>query len=197
MDTDWRDELEEWLAPFVVALRNKTRFWMCPADIAGLIGPGDRKSIQPMAARGSDVSYDRLHHFFASGVWDQEPLEPELQVEADRQVGGNDAWLIIDDKAAAVAKKGCHAVGVSPQYASPLGKNAKCKTLVSKALASGEMPVMVGLRLFLPECWTSDAARMARTDVPADCHPYRTKPEIALAEIDRGPCGTVSPLPVS
>lgn len=183
MDTDWRGELDTWLGPFVAALRHKTRGRMCPAYIAGLIGPGDRKSIQPMAARDSDVSYDRLHHFIASGVWDEAPLEAALLAEADRQVGGEKAWLIIDDTT--LPKKGRHSVGVAPQYASALGKNANCQTLVSVTLASGEVPVMVGLRLFLPESWTGDVARLARAGVPLDCRAYRTKPEIALAEIDR------------
>ena len=48
---DWRDDLEAWLEPFVAALRHKTRGRMCPSYVAGLIGPGDRKSVQPMAAR--------------------------------------------------------------------------------------------------------------------------------------------------
>lgn len=183
MDADWRGELEDWLTPFVAALRHKTRSRMCPAYIAGLIGPGDRKSIQPMAARDDDVSYDRLHHFIASGVWDEEPVEAALLAKADRQVGGDDAWLIIDDTA--LPKKGRHSVGVAPQYASALGKNANCQTLVSTTLASGEVPVMIGLRLFLPESWTSDMARLERAGVPAACRSYRTKPEIALAEIDR------------
>lgn len=99
MDADWRSELETWLAPFASALRNKTRRRMCPAYIAGLIGPGDRKSVQPMAVRSDEVSYDRLHHFVGSGVWDEAPLEAALLAEADRQVGGEDAWLIIDDTA--------------------------------------------------------------------------------------------------
>ncbi len=179
MVTDWRGELDEWLAPFVAALRHKTRSRMCPAYIAGLIGPGDRKSMQPMAARDSDVSYDRLHHFIASSMWDEEPLEAARLDVADRQVGGSDASLSIDDTA--LPKKGRHSVGVAPQYASALGKNANCQTLVSTTLASGEVPVMAGLRLFLPESWTSDAARLARAGVPADCHAYRTKPEIACA----------------
>jgi SRSO17 transposase len=183
METDWRGALDEWLAPFVAALRHKTRSRMCPAYIAGLIGPGDRKSIQPMAARDSNVSYDRLHHFITSGVWDEEPLEAALLAEADRQVGGDDAWLIIDDTA--LPKKGRHSVGVAPQYASALGKNANCQTLVSVTLASGEVPVMIGLRLFLPESWTSDAARLGRAGVPDNRRAYSTKPEIALAEIDR------------
>jgi SRSO17 transposase len=178
---DWRDDLQRWLAPFVAALRHKTRGRMCPAYIAGLIGPGDRKSVQPMAARDTGVTYDRLHHFITSGVWDAAPLEA-LLAEADRQVGGDDAWLIVDDTA--LPKKGRHSVGVAPQYASALGKNANCQTLVSLTLASGEVPVMVGLRLFLPESWTSDAARLDRAGVPDGHRAYRTKPEIALAEID-------------
>jgi SRSO17 transposase len=183
MEEDWRSDLEAWLAPFIAALRHKTRARMCPAYVAGLIGPGDRKSVQPMAARDAEVSYDRLHHFIASGVWDTAPLETELLAAADRMVGGDDAWLIIDDTA--LPKKGRHSVGVAPQYASALGKNANCQTLVSLTLASGEVPVMVALRLFLPESWTSDPARLDRAGVPDDHRAYRTKPEIALAEIDR------------
>lgn len=180
---DWRDDLERWLAPFVAALRHKTRGRMCPAYIAGLIGAGDRKSIQPMAARDKGVSYDQLHHFIASGVWDAAPLEAALLVEADRVIGGDGAWLVVDDTA--LPKKGRHSVGVAPQYASALGKNANCQTLVSLTLASREVPVMVGLRLFLPEIWTGDPARLDRAGVPQDRRHYRTKPEIALAEIDR------------
>lgn len=183
MESYWRNELEAWLAPFVSALRNKTRGRMCPAYIAGLIGPGDRKSVQPMAARDGEVSYDRLHHFIGSGIWDEVPLAAALLAEADRQVGGEDGWLIVDDTA--LPKKGRHSVGVAPQYASALGKNANCQTLVSLTLASREVPVMVGLRLFLPESWTSDSARLDRAGVPDDHRAYRTKPEIALAEIDR------------
>lgn len=110
-------------------------------------------------------------------------MKEELCRQADALVGGDDAWLIIDDTA--LPKKGRASVGVAPQYASALGKNANCQTLVSLTLASSEVPVMVGLRLFLPESWTRDAARMDRAKVPAEARAYRTKPEIALAEIDR------------
>lgn len=183
MSEDWRSDLEIWLAPFLAALQHKTRARMCPAYIAGLIGPGDRKSVQPMAARAGDASYDQLHHFVSSGVWDAAPLEAALLTEADAQVGGDDAWLIIDDTS--LPKKGTHSVGVAPQYASTLGKTSNCQTLVSLTLASGEVPIMAGLRLFLPESWISDPARLDRAGVPQDRRDYRTKPEIALAEIDR------------
>ena len=183
MDRNWQSDLERWLTPFSAALRHKTRARMCPAYVAGLIGPGDRKSIQPMAARDSDVSYDQLHHFIGSGVWDAAPLEAALLVEANKLVGGDDAWLIIDDTA--LPKKGRHSVGVAPQYASALGKTANCQSLVSVTLASREVPVMVGLRLFLPETWTNDPGRMMRAGVPKDRQTALTKPEIAIDEIDR------------
>src|SRR3546814_14433794 len=86
---------------------------MCPAYVAGLIGPGDRKSIQPMAARTGEVGYDRLHHFIGAGLWDSAPLEATLWGQADALVGGDKAWLIIDDTA--LPKKGTAWVGVAPQ----------------------------------------------------------------------------------
>jgi SRSO17 transposase len=180
---DWTEELDRWLEPFMATLGHSTRRRMCPAYVAGLIGPGDRKSVQPMAARDNGVSYDQLHHFIGSGVWDAAPLEATLLVEADKLVGGEDAWLIIDDTA--LPKKGRHSVGVAPQYASALGKTANCQSLVSVTLASREVPVMVGLRLFLPETWTDDPERMARARVPKDRQAALTKPEIAIEEIDR------------
>lgn len=183
MEEDWQRDLEHWLEPYLQKLGNKTRRRMCPAYIAGLIGPGDRKSIQPMAARADALSYDRLHHFIGAGIWDSAPLEATLWRQADELVGGDTAWLIIDDTA--LPKKGKASVGVAPQYATVLGKNANCQTLVSVTLASGEVPVMLGLRLYLPESWTSDTARMERAGVPEDFQAYRTKPDIAIEEIDR------------
>ncbi len=183
MDETWRSDLDAWLAPFLSVFRHKVRARMCPAYVAGLIGAGDRKSVQPIAARDGQVGYDQLHHFIASGVWDAAPLEKALLAEADRMVGGEDAWLIVDDTA--LPKKGEHSVGVAPQYASALGKTANCQSMVSLTLASREVPVMVGLRLFLPEDWTNDPERMARARVPEGRRNALTKPEIAIEEIDR------------
>ena len=179
----WRADLDRWLKPFAAGLSHRARRAMLPLYIAGLIGPGDRKSVQPMAARADAVGYDQLHHFVAAGVWDSAPLMAALLDEANQLVGGKAAVLVVDDTA--LPKKGKHSVGVAAQYATTLGKNANCQTLVSLTLAGGEVPVMVGLRLFLPEAWTNDAARMTRAQVPVGQQSALTKPEIAVAEIDR------------
>ena len=115
---DWKEELGGWLKPFLDRLGHKARRQMCPLYVSGLIGPGDRKSIAPMAERLALGEYDQLHHFIAAGVWDAAPVETELLVQADRLVGGSDAVLVIDDTA--IPKKGTHSVGV----ASAVEKNS-------------------------------------------------------------------------
>jgi SRSO17 transposase len=181
--SDWQEELCRWLKPFLDRLGHKARRQMCPLYVSGLIGPGDRKSVAPMAERLALADYDQLHHFIAAGVWAATPVETELLVQANKLVGSSDAVLVIDDTA--IPKKGTHSVGVASQYASALGKTANCQTLVSLTLARGEVPVMLALRLFLPESWTSNRGRLERAHVPSEYRAARTKPEIALAELDR------------
>src|SRR5258708_23499695 len=147
------------------------------------MGPGDCKRVQPMAERLAPGDYDQLHYFVEAGVWEASPLETELLVQANRFVGGSDAVLVIDDTA--IPKKGTHSVGVAAQYASALGKTANCQTLVSLTLACGEVPVMVALRLFLPDSWISDRRRLARAGIPAEYRTARTNHEITLAELAR------------
>ena len=171
-------DLEQWLTPFLARLGHKARRRMCPLYVEGLIGPGDRKSVEPMAARLAPGDYDQLHHFISDGVWDETPLEEELALHADRLVGGARAALVVDDTA--LPKKGSHSAGVAPQYASALGKTANCQTLVSLTLAQNEVPVMISLRLFLPESWTGDAERLIKAGVPEEARAARSKPEIAL-----------------
>ncbi|MBG6175322.1 SRSO17 transposase [Labrenzia sp. EL_208] len=88
MDWCWQGDLERWLAPFLAALRHKTRARMCPAYIEGLIVPGDRKSIQPTAERSGAASYDQLHHFIASSPWDPAPVEAALLAKLTGRLAG-------------------------------------------------------------------------------------------------------------
>ena len=176
-------DLDTWLEPFLDATGRKTRRKMAPLYVRGLLGNGGRKSIQPMAERLGLPGHDQLHHFVSSPAWDDAPLWHVLAEEADRQVGGEAAVLVVDDSA--VPKKGELSVGVAPQYCGALGKTANCQVLVSLTLARGEVPVPVGLRLFLPAAWTNDQDRCDAAGVPETALAAQTKPEIALAEIDR------------
>ena len=176
-------DLDRWLEPFLAALGHKKRRLWAPLYLRGLLGPSERKSLQPMAASLGLSGHDQLQHFIASPAWDDAPLWRVLAEQADRLVGGPEAALVIDDTA--LPKKGTLSVGVARQYCGQLGKRANCQALVSLTLAGREVPVPVGLRLFLPEEWTAirSAAR------PPACRRMRCWPaakgEIALAELDR------------
>src|SRR3954447_21812168 len=178
----WEAELERWLEPFLVRLRRKAQRHWAPFYLKGLILPGERKSIEPMAARVAPADTQQLHHFVSTSPWGTTPVEDELVRTADRLVGGLDAVLVIDDTA--LVKQGRHSVGVQRQYCGQLGKRANCQSLVSLTLARAEVPVCVGLRLFLPERWCADAERLARASVPEGTG-YRPKWRIALDEVDR------------
>src|ERR671929_2105874 len=180
---DWQAALTTWLAPFLDHLGHKARRRMCPLYVAGLIAPGERKSIEPIATRLAPADYDQLHHFVCDGLWDPAALERDLLSKADQLLGGPEAVLVIDDTA--LPKKGARSVGVAHQYAGVLGKNANCQVLVSLTLARGEVPLPLALRLFLPESWTSDPERLQRAGVPDAFRVHRSKPEIALSELDR------------
>jgi SRSO17 transposase len=178
----WEEELGLWLEPFLAHLRRKEQRCWAPFYLKGLILPGERKSVEPMAARVAPGDTQQLHHFVSASPWATAPLEDELVRAADRLVGGPDAVLVVDDTA--LVKQGRHSVGVKRQYCGQLGKKANCQALVSLTLARAEVPVGVGLRLFLPEDWAADAARRAATGVP-EAVAYRPKWRIALDEIDR------------
>src|SRR5215204_5660669 len=181
-EAHWRAEFEAWLAPFLARLsRAEQRRW-APIYLQGLLGPGERKSVEPMAARVAPGDVQQLHHFVSASPWAAAPLEDELVKAADRLVGGPDAVLVVDDTA--LVKQGRRSVGVKRQYCGQLGKRANCQSLVSLTLARAEVPVCVGLRLFLPEDWCADAGRRAAVRVPEAVR-YRPKWQIALDEIDR------------
>jgi len=115
--------------------------------------------------------------------WPGKPARKNVQLFVIRVRQRQSAWMIIDDTS--MPKKGTGSVGVAPQYASTLGKQAICQTMASVTLASGELPVMLSLRLFLPDSWADDEGRMAKAGVPEEFREAKTKPAIAIEEIDR------------
>ena len=178
----WEEELGRWLGPFLGRLRRQAQRRWAPVYLKGLVLPGERKSVEPMAARVAPADTQQLHHFVSASPWATAPLEDELVRAADRLVGGPEAMLVVDDTA--LVKQGRRSVGVKRQYCGQLGKRANCQALVSLTLARAEVPVGVGLRLFLPEDWCADAGRRAAAGVP-EAVAYRPKWRVALDEIDR------------
>jgi SRSO17 transposase len=181
-ETKWEAEFERWVQPFLAEFGHAGQRRWAPVYLRGLIAPGERKSVEPMARRQCPGDKEQLHHFVATSTWDTCDHERVLLDKAGALVGGRGAHLIVDDTA--LVKKGTHSVGVAHQYCGQLGKNANCQALVSLTMARDEMPVPVALRLYLPKLWAEDQGRRRKCGVPEEIA-FRPKWKIALDEIER------------
>jgi SRSO17 transposase len=178
----WEERFDRFLTPFLEAWRFKKRKQWAPLYLRGLLLPGERKSIEPIAARVAPGHEQELRHFVSESEWDDEAIEEVLWDRVDAAVGGDESFLIVDDTG--LPKKGSESVGVAHQYCGALGKQANCQCLVSLTLAKDDVPVPLALKLYLPDDWASDGQRRARVGVPEHVV-FREKWRIALDELKR------------
>ena len=120
--TTWEVELERWSEAFLERIGRAERRHWAPLYLKGLLLPGERKSVEPLAERVCPGDVQQLHHFLSTSPWPTEPLQRVLFEKADRLVGGREAVLLIDDTA--LVKQGTHSAGVARQYCGELGKKA-------------------------------------------------------------------------
>jgi SRSO17 transposase len=168
------------------ALGHADRVAPLKAYCTGLILPGERKSVEPMAARVEpgrvQAAHQSLHHFVAKADWSDEAVLAKVRTEvlpAIERQGAIRAWIVDDT---GFPKKGVHSVGVARQYCGQLGKQDNCQIAVSLSVANDHASLPVAWRLYLPEGWANDPTRRAKAGVPEDVV-FRTKPEIALDQI--------------
>lgn len=155
--------------------------------LQGLLLPGDRKSVEPMAARidprNVPSRHQSMHHFVATSPWDAQEIiraARDYALEEFQHHGGVQAWILDDT---AYPKKGTHSVGVGRQYCGILGKQDNCQVAVTLSLANELMSVPAAYRLYLPQDWAEDRARRKVAGVPPEIV-FQTKTQIALDQID-------------
>jgi len=153
---------------------------------SGLLLPGERKSVEPMAALVAPdrvgAKHQSLLHFVGQADWsDARVLAKvrDLVLPALEQSGGIEAWIVDDS---GIPKKGVHSVGVARQYCGRLGKQDNCQVAVTLSVANHAASLPVAYQLYLPEAWAADAARRVKAGVP-DAVTFKTKPQIALDQI--------------
>jgi SRSO17 transposase len=151
--------------------------------LLGLVLPGERKSVEPMAAitapERTAAQHQSLLHFVSTGNWSDDAAlgkVREMVLPKIEHYGPIEAWIIDDT---GFPKKGDHSVGVSHQYCGQLGKQANCQVAVTLSLANHDASLPVAYRLYLPKAWAEDDARRRKAKVPEDIT-FKTKPEIAL-----------------
>ncbi len=152
----------------------------------GLLLPGERKSIEPMAGRLDSKNVQRvrqsLHHLVAKAPWSDEKLLAEVRhdvLPAMRKRGPVVAWIVDDT---GFPKKGKHSVGVTRQYCGQVGKQENCRVAVSLSVATWSSSLPIAYRLYLPKEWAEDSERREKAEVPEEVE-FQTKPEIALDQI--------------
>jgi SRSO17 transposase len=156
----------------------------------GLLGDGERKSVEPIAARACpdpkrvDAMHQRLLHFAVDSKWSDREVRRQAAtyaLEAMTLREPVEAWIVDDT---GFLKQGQHSVGVQRQYTGSAGKVANCQIGVSLSVATRTEHLPLDFELYLPEVWTNDAARRREARIPADVT-FKSKPQLALQMIDR------------
>jgi SRSO17 transposase len=169
------------------------------AYCAGLLLPGERKSVEPMAARLAPDNVRRmhqsLHHLVADAPWSDEAILEQVRsyaVTALQEQGPLLAWIVDDT---GFPKKGAHSVGVTRQYCGQVGKQENCRVAVSLSVTTSSASLPIAFRLYLPEVWANDAKRRKQAGIPESI-PFQTKPQIALQQIRQAVKDEVTRAPV-
>jgi SRSO17 transposase len=179
-------ELASFLDSMVEGMGRPERRAAMSNYVLGLLLDGERKSIQPMAARLVDdpaeasAMRERLQEAITISTWSDDVLFSRLALKAQRELPGIEAFVIDDT---GLPKKGRHSVGVARQYAGCLGRTDNCQVATSLHLAGERGSVCISYRLYLPESWTDDRARCAKAGVPDEVV-FLRKWQIALLQLE-------------
>ena len=152
----------------------------------GLLMPGERKSVEPLAAVTAPArvaaQHQSLLHLVANAPWSDAAVMAkvcQMVLPGIERHGPIEAWIIDDT---GLPKKGRHSVGVGRQYCGQLGKQDNCQVAVSLSLANHGASLPVAYRLYVPHEWIEDAERRRSGKIPADIT-FKSKNQIALEQI--------------
>ncbi len=160
--------------------RSERRRWGA-VYVRGLLLNGERKSIEPLAARLPDGNVQALQQFIGQSPWGWNPVWERLGKRMTAELEPDSAWVVDDT---GFPKQGDHSVGVARQYSGTLGKTANCQVAVSIHLVSQNGNAPLGWRLYLPESWAKDKERRQEAGIPAEIL-FRPKWQLALEIIDQ------------
>ena len=180
-------ELTEFITDMTVDMGRPERRAAIGHYITGLLLDGERKSVQPMAARLvddpalADAMRQRLADCVTSSPWLDSELMRRLALKFERELSALEAFVIDDT---GFPKKGSFSVGVARQYSGTLGRTDNCQVATSLHVAGNKGSGCIGLRLYLPEAWTSDRERCKAAGVPNEIV-FKKKWELALELLDQ------------
>ena len=171
--------------------RRERRHW-AKVYLQGLLLDGQRKSIEPMAARLPGADVQALRQFVGQSPWEVAEVQRRLALKVSASLRQPQAWILDETS---FPKAGGHSVGVARQYCGALGKLANCQVAVSLHWGSAQATCPISWRLYLPEEWLQDKKRARQVRLPSDQR-YQTKTALALELIDQALQWKLPPLPV-
>jgi len=185
------DQFTEFLESLAAGLGRRERREGAALYVQGLLMPGERKSIEPMAERLS-VDSQKLQQLMADSPWDEQEVWRAIRRNVVPVMEPLSAWIVDET---GWLKQGKKSVGVAHQYCGAVGKTANCQVSVEVVVSDGEIAAPVAGRLYLPEGWAGDSARRREAGVPQAVQ-FQTKPEIAVDLVKQVLADGVSPAPV-
>ena len=175
-----RERLERFLVDLMEPVgRSERRHWGS-VYVRGLLLDGERKSIEPLAARLPEGNVQALQQFVGQSPWDWEPIWELLGKRMTAELEAEPAWVIDDT---GFPKQGEHSVGVARQYSGTLGKTGNCQIAVSLHHVGDNGSTALNWRLYLPKEWAEDSEKRQGAGIPEDVV-FQTKWELALEMID-------------
>jgi len=149
--------------------------------VRGLL-QAETKNMERMEEVIPDADHQALQHMLSASAWSERAVLDQVAQDANRLLGGyEDSALLIDESGC--PKKGTQSVGVARQWCGQLGKVENCQVGVFAALSRGSDVTLIDERLFLPEVWTTDAARCQAAGLPKAQRGFQRKTDLALAMI--------------
>jgi SRSO17 transposase len=176
-----RARLEQFLVDVLEPMGRRERRDWAAVYVRGLLLGGERKSIEPMAARLPEGNVQAMQQLVGQSPWPWRPVWEQLGRRMTRELEPDAAWVIDET---GFPKQGEHSAGVARQYSGTLGKTGNCQVAVSLHHVGANGTTVLGWRLYLPEEWITDRARRADAGIPDEVT-FKTKPMLALELIDQ------------
>ncbi|HEY0096119.1 MAG TPA: IS701 family transposase [Archangium sp.] len=190
MDAGGVQRLEEYFRRIGDILGEERRRSSFAVYAMGLLGDGERKSLEPIAARAcadpskTEAMHQRLLHFAVDSRWSDREVRREAAryaLDAMTRREPVEVWIVDDT---GFLKQGKHSVGVQRQYTGSAGKITNCQIGVSLSIATRTEHLPIDFELYLPESWANDSARRQEARIPEDVT-FKTKPQLAVQMIGR------------
>jgi SRSO17 transposase len=146
-----------------------------------LLGPERRKTGWMRAEAAGDPGPWRQQALLGRATWSADALRDVVRDYVVETLCEPDAVLVLDETG--FLKQGKASCGVARQYTGSAGKITNCQIGVFAAYVSDKGHAFIDRRLYLPQDWTKNPARLRAAHVPEEVG-FTTKPRLALDMIE-------------